>query len=450
MLNKEEQRVEQYEFLCIEQLVPKNHLLRRIKKHIDFNFIYAKVEHLYSPSMGRPSVDPVVLFKMMLIGYIYGIRSERQLEKEVQVNLAYRWFLDFGMTDPIPDHSTISWNRQKRFKGTGIFQEIFDEIVLLAIKHGFVEGRVLFTDSTHVKANANKKKFVVVEQETATKSYLDDLDKAVKEERAKKGKKELKPRCPNSETKEVKQSTTDPDSGYMFREGKPEGFFYLDHRTVDMKNNLVTDTHVTPGNVHDTTPYLGRLGRQISRFGFDVEAVALDAGYLATPLCKQLEEKNIFGVIGYRRTHKKGFLSKNKFHYDAGEDSYLCPNHKTLTYRTTTREGYNEYIAPKGACSDCPLLAKCTSSRDGRKVVMRHVWEPSKESVLANGRTKSGRQLYGYRKQTVERSFADAKELHGFRYCRCRGLEQVQEQALMTATAQNIKKIANLMHAKRS
>jgi len=127
------------------------------------------------------------------------------------------------------------------------------------------------------------------------------------------------------ETKEVKVSTTDPDRGYMVREGKPEGFFYLDHRTVDGKYNVITDVYVTPGNVHDSVPYLTRLDRQRERFKFQVEAVALDAGYLTNPICRGLEERQIYGVIAHRRFQPvKGLFPKTKFRYDAEQDRYTC------------------------------------------------------------------------------------------------------------------------------
>jgi transposase len=176
------------EFVFIEDLVPEDHLLRKVDKYIDFSFIGEKVRPFYSENNGRPS-DPIMLFKMMFIGYFYGIRSERQLEREVQMNVAYRWFLGLKLNDPVPDHSTISWNRRTRFKDTNIFQEIFDEIVHQAISHKMVGGRVLFTDSTHLKANANKHKFTREEVEIETREYIDELNKAIEEDRSNHGKK---------------------------------------------------------------------------------------------------------------------------------------------------------------------------------------------------------------------------------------------------------------------
>jgi len=151
----------QIEMTSIDLLVPQNHLLRLINEHVDFSFITEKVRPFYSEKQGRPSLDPIVLFKMMLIGYLYGIRSERQLEQEIIPHAAYRWFLGLGLTDPVPDHSTISWNRTKRFVDTDVFQEIFDEVVQLAIHHRMVAGRVLVSDSTHIQASANKNRYTI-------------------------------------------------------------------------------------------------------------------------------------------------------------------------------------------------------------------------------------------------------------------------------------------------
>lgn len=179
----------EWEFVCIDELVPQDHFLRKVDQYIDFSFIYEKVKGYYCPDNGRPALDPVLLFKMMFIGYFYGIRSERQLEKEINGNIYYRWFLGLGLKEKAPDHSTISFNRHKRFGGTTAFQDIFDEIVELAMHHRMVAGRVLITDSTHLKANANKKKFEVKKVDVSPKSYLKELDAAIAQDRKEHGKK---------------------------------------------------------------------------------------------------------------------------------------------------------------------------------------------------------------------------------------------------------------------
>jgi len=178
-----------WELVSINELVPADHLVRQLDRYIDFTFIYDVVEPFYCQDNGRPPIDPVMLFKMVFIGYMFGIRSERQLEKDIQTNVAYRWFLGLGLQDPVPDHSTISLNRQRRFKGTPVFQDIFDAIVEQAMQHRMVGGRILFSDSTHLKANANKKKFDKQLVVPSIRSYIEELDQAVTEDREAHGKK---------------------------------------------------------------------------------------------------------------------------------------------------------------------------------------------------------------------------------------------------------------------
>jgi transposase len=400
------------EFVSIEQLVPSGRLLRKIDKTIDFGFIREKAEGLYCADNGRPAVDPVVLFKMLFAGYLFGVRSERQLVRDIEVNVAYRWFLGLGLMDKVPDASTISQNRRRRFSESAVYQEIFDEIVIQAAGHKLVDGRVIYTDSTHLKASANKHKFKVEDVKKSTCSYFDDLEADVNKDRARHGKKPLKPKPYGPVVKETKTSTTDPDSGYMVREGKPKGFFYLDHRSVDGKHNIITDAHVTPASVHDSVPYLERLDRQRERFGFNVEAVGLDAGYYTAAICKGIEDREIYGAIGYRRpTHKKGYFYKKDYVYDRGLDCYRCPGGLELKYSTTNREGYREYKSDPKKCGVCQHLNKCTQSSNRTKVVTRHVWEDSKERINGNRLTDVGKRLYKRRKETVERSFADSKQL---------------------------------------
>jgi transposase len=297
MLRTHDDKQIRMEFVSIEELVPQDHLLRKIERVVDFSFIREKVKDLYCADNGRPAVDPVILFKMLFLGYLFGVRSERQLVREIQVNVAYRWFLGFGLTDKIPDASTFSQNRRRRFNESRVYQEIFDEIVLRAMQRKWISGRVLYTDSTPLKANANKNRFTKEVVAESTRSYLTELEAAINTDREEHGKKPLPVKEQEVPTKEIKVSTTDPESGFMVRDGKPTGFFYLDHRSVDSRHNLITDTFVTPANVHDSVPYLDRLDRQRERFGFDVEAVGLDAGYMSAPICRGLEQREIYGVI---------------------------------------------------------------------------------------------------------------------------------------------------------
>ncbi len=243
-----------------------------------------------------------------------------------------------------------------------------------------------------------------------------------------------------------KVSRTDPEAGYMYRTRKPEGFFWLVHRTVDAKYNFIVDAYVTPGNVHDSTVYLERLDYILQHFVFPLEAVALDAGYFSTEIAKSLVNRGIYSVISRRRFGgKKGKFRKSKFTYLADEDAYRCPARQILRYSTTTRQGYRQYVSDPKVCQDCPLLEKCMENETNRRIITRHLDEPFLEAVNRNRLTASGQYLYRLRPQTVERSFADAKELHGLRFTFYRGREAVQRANLVAATAQNMKKLANLL-----
>ena len=251
----------------------------------------------------------------------------------------------------------------------------------------------------------------------------------------------------NTPTKTIKKSTTDPESGFMHRDGKPKGFFYLDHRTVDSKYNIITDTYVTPGNVNDVKPYKERLLYQINRFGFEVKAVGLDAGYNTSAICKMLiEDFKLKAALGKRRgCQQKGKYGKYKFQYIPEWDVYICPERNYLEYVTTDRNGYREYKCKNDRCTNCPRREMCLSAKQKTKSLRRHVWEDYKDLAYNFTHTEDGKKIYAKRKETIERSFAESKELHGLRYCRMRGIERVTEQCLLTAAVQNMKKIANFL-----
>ncbi|SKA21545.1 Transposase [Consotaella salsifontis] len=430
--------------VTLDQLVPKDHLLRKIDAVIDFSFIHDRVAGLYCPDNGRPALDPTLMFKALFLGYLFGIRSERQLVREIEVNVAYRWFLRLKLTDAVFDASTISQNRRRRFTDDSVARDIFDAIVEQAIDHGLVDGRVLYTDSTHLKANANKNRFDKAVVAKSHSDYWNDLDAAVEAERAVHGQKPLKAKERQPVARETKVSRTDPESGYMVRDGKPRGFFYLDHRTVDGKLAIVTDTFATPANVHDSIVYLSRLDHQRERFGFDVGAVGLDAGYATAGIAKGLEDRKILGVTGYRNPTppKPGMMRKSKFTFEAEADGYRCPQGQLLAYATTDRHGYRHYRSDPRVCRTCPLLASCTTNAKAERTITRHVWTESRERTDAHRLTPWGKAIYKRRKETVERSFADAKQLHGHRYARFRSLIRVSSQCLLAAAAQNIKKMA--------
>ena len=212
------------ELVYIEQLVPKEHLLRKIDKSINFSFIHDKVKGLYCADNGRPAVDPVVLFKMLFIGCMFGIRSEQQLIREIEVNVAYRWFLGFTLTDKIPHASTFSQNRRRRFNDSAVYQEIFDEIVLQTIKRKMVDGRTLYTDSTHLKASANKGKYDKAQVLKSVRDYVEELNRDIIEDRRQHGKKALPTKRPRPRPKKSKSAQRIQRAGILCAKASPKVF----------------------------------------------------------------------------------------------------------------------------------------------------------------------------------------------------------------------------------
>ncbi|WP_422485390.1 IS1182 family transposase [Gudongella sp. DL1XJH-153] len=450
---KKDKKQLQLELVMLEQLVKKDHDLRKIDKYINFDFIYDLVEPFYAEDKGRPSIDPVVLFKMSLIQALDGIRSEEKLVDAIHHNMAYRWFLGYGLTEPIPDHSTISHNRAVRFKDSNIYEDIFNEIVLKAIDHGFVNGKIVYTDSTHVKANASNSKYESIEETRVIKED-ESLLKLVNDKRISKGQKPLEPAEPKTEVHTRKASKTDPDSGYMHRDRKPVGFYHLVHGTVDSANKILLSAHVTPGNIHDSTVYMDNLEEMFERLELAPKYAGADAGYFNLDIIEELTSKGITPVIGPRRyASKRGKKSKYWFEYYPEEDTYRCFEGKELRYRTTTRQGYVEYRSDKEVCKNCPKREKCLYessitgeiSPDQTRIIRRHIKEHYADEVRSFMKTEKGKKLYQRRKETIERAFADLKELMGMRYAHYRGSHGVKSQVLMTGVAYNAKKIARLL-----
>lgn len=410
----------------MEELVPKESLFRKVDKYIDFTFIYDLVKDCYCLNNGKYSLDPVVLFKLVFIQTLEGIKSMRQLCKKIKVDAEYRWFLGIPFGVDTPHFSTFSKNYERRFKDNDIFEKIFIEIVNQAIKYKLVDGKILYTDSTHKKANANKNKFVD-EIKEVVKKRREWLEEEINEERKSQGKKEFKYKD-EYEEKHIKVSTTDKESGYYHRDNKEKGFMYLDHRTVDHKANIIVDAYVTEGNIHDSVPYVNRMEYLKKVFGFNIEKVALDSGYATLDIKKYIIENKIFGVIGYRRYgSKKSREEKNKYYYDKELNIYV-------------EKETGEILEYKGKIDKLGYKTYTNEKKD--KIVRRHIKEEWNEQLRENRISKEGKELYHFRKEKVERSFADSKQNHGYRYAMHRGLKKNQNYTWLICAAQNMKNIS--------
>ncbi len=338
----------EYEIVLLDELVPQDHILRKIDAAVDFSFIHELCKDLYCPDNGRPAVSPELLFKMLLLGYLYGIPSETKLAQEVNENFVFKWFLGLKLTEKGPDHATISINRVRRFRDNNIAEQIFNEILRQCVARGLVGGKIFYTDSTHIKAKANKHKKTLVTVETTPKEYMEELDAQIDLDREILNKKPFdRDDDPpyGGETTTRMQSTTDPDSGQQTREGKPDGFYYSDHRTVDSKNNVIVNVHVEPANINDVTPLPEILNEIEERIGTLPVYMGLDAGYHNAATAHLLESRGIQGVIGYRRhTHAGEHFGKWRFRYD----SYGARRHGKATVNTSATQKNVQFV-PKEA-----------------------------------------------------------------------------------------------------
>jgi transposase len=434
---------DQIEMIALDQLVPANHLVRKMEAALDFSFIYSLVQDLYSTERGRPSIDPVVLIKMVFIQYTFGIRSMRQTIEEIKTNMAYRWFLGYGFYDTVPHFSTFGKNYERRFEDTGLFEQIFYRILNEAAEKKLISSEHVFIDSTHVKASANKNKFEKKVVRKETKAYESRLQDEINKDREEHGKKPIPPEKFNQEEyKEIKESTTDPESGYYVKDERTKQFAYSFHAASD-RNGFVLGTIVTPGNVHDSVIFEPLLEKVIEKH-MKPEAVAADAGYKTPAIAQYIFENDMTPALPYTRPRtKEGYMKKHEYVYDEYYDCYICPQGQILKYSTTTKDGKRQYFSNPFECQNCPLLSVCTQSKEHKKLIERHVWAQYLEEADHLRHTQENKSIYAKRKETIERVFADAKEKHGMRWTTLRGLKKLSMQAMLTFAAMNLKKMAN-------
>ena len=436
----------------LEALVPKDHLLRKIEKVMDYEWLYERLSPYYCHDNGRPGTDPVVLIKMVLIQHLFSIPSLRQTYQRIQDTLSYRWFLGYGLLDEIPHFATVSYAFCKRFPEE-LSSEIFEHILNKALNNRMVDPSTIFIDGTHIKASANKKKFRKEQVAKAAKVYSGQLRREVNEEREKLGKKpieddetendddENRPQGGRGETVEKTVSITDPDCG-MFVKGEHERQFAYEAHTACDKRGFVLGVEVTAGNVHDSVAWDKVYDNVTGKF--EVQFVTMDAGYKTPWIAKKTIEDSKIPILPYTRcTGKKDCYKPWEYTYDPANDTYICPRGGILRHTTTDREGKRTYRSTPAQCRDCPCKAKCGANEKGQKLFTTHIWQEYLDIVEGIRKTDLGKRIYAQRKETIERVFADAKEKHAMRYTHHRGLAAVTRWVRLKFAAMNLKKLAN-------
>ena len=353
-------------FVDIESLIPETHLLRKIERMVSFDFIYDLLAPYY-PATGRPSVDPVSMFKMLLIGYLYGIKSERRLVEEVQLNIAYRWFCGFELDDTIPNHSTFSKTRTRKWQQSDLFQKAFYEIVKQCIDSGLIDGEAMAADGSYIPANVSRESWinVEIEVEQSMQSYLDSLDEELSNQPGfKKPPTKIVRKCRTT-------SQTDPDSGYI-NHGSKRGIGYLMEATVDCKHGILTGVDVYSANEKESLLVLRHLERQIN-LGIPMSRLALDRGYETGAVHRGLE---LLGITGYIPAIQfSNPPEKYGFSYDPQLDAFICPEGVPLTYhRLNCSKSTGKYLrcyqVEGDACMRCPKRPSCFDKAGIRRRVL--------------------------------------------------------------------------------
>jgi len=441
MLERERLNREAVEIINTDMYVPQDHLLRKIDAAVDFTRIYDFVSDRYSPDKGRPSIDPVVLFKMALIRHLYGLPSLRRTSEEVQMNIAYKWFLGYALNEPTPHFSTISYNFKHRFTEKTI-EEVFSWILHEIERAGYLSPEAVFMDGTHIRANANINKKMKLMIPEAARQYEKQLREEINAEREARGQKPFDDGDDSEPPeREVTVSVTDPESG-LFHRGEHKKCFAYGAHTVCDSQGYILDTVVTAGNVHDSKAFYELYERVTEKYP-EIKVIAADSAYKTPWICRRIIDDGRIPAMPYVRPKTKDYGHEWwKYVYDEYYDCVLCPEYRILHYATTNRDGYREYKSRRYICQKCPTRHMCTQSVKCEKTVTRHIWQDYLDLADDYRYTPEYRAIYERRKETIERCFADAKEKHAMRYTPYRGLSQVSKWVKLKFAAMNLKKLA--------
>jgi transposase len=437
MLEKKPDRRAELEIISLDVMVPADHLLRKIDRVVDFSHIYDLTSGCYCEDFGRPAADPVVLVKMAFLQHIYGIKSLRQTVKDVDMNMAYRWFLGFSFSSEVPHFATLSYAFAMRFSAE-VFEEIFAWILSEVAAKSLLSTSTVFIDSTHVKANANRNKRIKELSAQTAHAYTEHLLEEINAERIKDGKPPYDD-PPAPPMKEVTKSKSDPESGLFVKGDHKMEFAYSAHVACD-ENNFILDSVVTPGNVHDSKVF-DEVYEKVTEAFPEIETVAVDAGYKTPWICKKVLDDGRNISTAYKRpSGKKGYFRPYEYVEDEYYNCVLCPEDGVLDYKGVTKDGHRKYVGDKQKCPGCVSKAKCTSGKV--KTVLKHIWREYLECAEDYRHSPEGKASYSLRSRTIERVFADAKEKHGMRYTVLRGLRCVSNWLTLKFAAMNLKKLA--------
>ena len=433
----------------LDDHVPRNHLLRGVDEVLDLRELRSELALFYSHT-GRPSIDPELILRMLIVGYCFGIRSERRLCEEVHLNLAYRWFCRLELDDPVPNHSTFSKNRHGRFRAGDTFRRLFESVLRRCMNEGLVGGAGFAADASFIRADANRARGVPGDQapqwhepSRAVREYLDGIEKdnpvaADNEE-------------PPSPGRHV--SLTHPTAHWTAAPGGPPQYGYSTNYLIDLKAGIIVDVEATPAHrtqeVESTKTMIERVEQ---RFGLKPDRLVGDTAYGTAPMLDwMVKDKGIAPHVPvWDRTERKdGSLSSNEFLWDAQANEYTCPQgfalrseHRNFkeTRDHVTKAGTIIYRSSKQDCDGCPLKQRCCPNTPVRKIA-RSVHEDSRDVAREIAKTPGYAHSTRQRKK-VEMLFAHLKRILKLDRLRLRGMSGARDEFLLAATAQNLRRMA--------
>src|SRR5271165_751872 len=410
-------------YFRLEDQIPETHLLRLIEKHISFAFVREKLKDSYSET-GRPSIDPELLLRILLIGYLYGITSERKLVEELRMHLAWRWFTGLGFDQEIPHHSTFSKNRHGRFQESKLFEELFEQIVRQCVEVGLVQGKHLSVDGSFVEA---------AQVNHTVRQYVEELEQQNPVEE------------PVHQQDQV--SATDPDATYATKGGTPARLGYYDNYLVDNHSCVIVGVQATAARMsQETVAAQDMLTRFAEWRGRAPESVAADTTYGNGEFLQWLADRSITPYMRTRDSiHRKNspFYGPERFTYQPESNSYRCPAGQQLNYggRSDRNRTY-VYIGTRKRCGPCLQRPQCTSA--AFRCLAIHMHEPVRQRARELANTPEFAKAQRQRKK-VEALFAELKNQIGLRRLRLRRLKFVREQFFLAAAAQNLKRLVRFL-----
>ena len=439
----------------LDKVVPPDHLVRQIDCLLDLKWVHKELAPYYSHT-GRPSIDPELMIRMLVVGYVFAIRSERQLCAEVQVNLAYRWFCKLGIEDTIPDHSVFCRARHERFRESDALRRMFERVVASCIAAGLVGGEAFSIDASLIKADVDKKKRVpgdlpiawpkAEEASRSVREYLMALDAARSAEDSDSGGGGGSSGGGSRRKPPKEISLTDPQAAWVARKGIEPFFAYDANYLIDNKAGIIVDAEGTRANraaeIAITETMVDRVKR---RFDLRPQRLAGDSAYGAVGLLKALVDRKITPHVPVwdKSARHDGTFSRADFVFDQERNVYICPGGAKLTSTGNIDQGHIVYYrANKNDCSACLLKPKCTTAP--RRKVTRDVNEDVRDSVRALAKTEAFQNSSRERKK-VEMRFAHMKRILKLDRLRLRGLNGARDEVLLTATAQNLRRLVKLV-----